>query len=85
VADGPRPGELERAKRLASSQSKLAFESTSAHVAWAGEGVLDYGEIPTPQEWRARVAAVTAAEVHRAAQEIFHGKPPAMAEIGPEL
>jgi predicted Zn-dependent peptidase len=84
VAEGPRPGELERAKRLAISQSKLAFESTGAHVAWAGEGVMDYGEIPTPQEWRARVAAVTAEEVHRAACGIFSGRSPAMAEIGPE-
>jgi len=84
VAEGPRPGELERAKRLAISQSKLAFESTGAHVAWAGEGVMDYGEIPTPQEWRTRVAAVTAEDVHRAACEIFSGRTPAMAEIGPE-
>lgn len=84
VADGPRPGELERAKRLAISQSKLAFESTGAHVAWAGEGVMDYGEIPTPQEWRARVSAVTAEDVHRAACLVFSGRKPAMAEIGPE-
>lgn len=84
VADGPRPGELERAKRLAIAQSKLAFESTGTHVAWAGEGVLDFGGIPSPREWRARVAAVTADDVHRAARLVFLDKEPAMAEIGPE-
>ncbi len=83
VSDGPRPGEVERAKRLAISQSKLAFESTGAHAAWAGEGVMDFGKILKPGDWRAEVAAVTAADIHRAAREVFAGKEPAMAEIGP--
>ncbi len=84
VAEGPRPGELERAKRLAISQSKLAFETTGTHVAWAGEGLLDFGEIPSPLDWRARVAAVTADDIHRAARLVFAGKEPTIAEIGPE-
>lgn len=84
VQNGPRPGELERAKRLTIAQSKLAFETTSAHAAWAGEGVLDFGHVPSPAEWRATIMAVTDAEVQAIAREVFHGKKPAMAEIGEE-
>jgi predicted Zn-dependent peptidase len=72
---------LDRAKRLVIAQSKLAFESTGAHAAWAGEGVLDFGTIPSPTEWRAKVMAVTDAEVQASAKEIFHQKHPSIAEI----
>ena len=83
AANGPRPGELERAKRLAISQSKLAFESTSSHATWAGEGVLDFGRIPSPAEWRSDVLAVTDADVQAIAREVFLDQKPAIAEIGP--
>ena len=83
VTHGPRPGELERAKRLAIAQSKLAFESTAAHATWAGEGVLDFGRIPPPAEWRNSVLAVTDADVQAIAREIFLNQKPAIAEIGP--
>ncbi|MEI6675295.1 MAG: pitrilysin family protein [Verrucomicrobiota bacterium] len=82
VAKGPRPGELDRAKRLVIAQSKLAFEATSAHAAWAGEGVLDFNEIPSPADWRARIVGVTDADIQQAASEVFHNRQPAHAEIG---
>jgi predicted Zn-dependent peptidase len=82
VENGPRAGELDRAKKLTISQSKLSFESTGSHAAWAGEGVLDFGHIPSPAEWREKILAVTDAEVRTAAREIFLGKEPSMAEIG---
>jgi predicted Zn-dependent peptidase len=82
VEFGPRSGELDRAKRLAIAQSKLAFESTSAHAAWAGEGLLDFGRIPSPAAWRETVLAVTDAEVHAIARAIFENREPSMAEIG---
>ena len=82
VANGPREGELDRAKRLTIAQSKLAFESTGAHAAWAGEGVLDFGHVPSPAEWRAKVMAVTDADVQEIAREVFHNCKPSMAEIG---
>ena len=84
VANGPRPGELERAKRLAIAQSKLAFETTSSHAAWAGEGVLDFDRIPPPSEWRGQVQAVTADDVKTVAREIFQGIDPTIAEITPK-
>ncbi len=82
VTKGPRPGELDRAKRLAIAQSKLAFESTAAHAAWAGEGLLHFGEIPTSALWRERVAAVTDDAIQQAARLVFDGHEPALAEIG---
>lgn len=82
VANGPRTGELDRAKRLTIAQSKLAFESTSAHAAWAGEGLLDFDRIPFPAEWRATIMAVTDADVQAIAREVFLDQTPSMAEIG---
>ena len=82
VAHGPREGELDRAKRLTIAQSKLAFESTGAHAAWAGEGVLEYGKVPDISEWRLKILAVTEADVQAVAREVFFGKEPSVAEIG---
>lgn len=78
--NGPRPGELERAKRLAIAQSKLAFESTAAHAAWAGEGLLFFNHIPSPQEARENLLAVTDEQIQAIAKEIF-SQAPATAEI----
>jgi predicted Zn-dependent peptidase len=83
IHNGPRAGELERAKRLAIAQSKLAFESTSAHATWAGEGMLDFDRIPSTEEWRESILAVTDEEVQSIAREIFANQAPATAEIGP--
>jgi predicted Zn-dependent peptidase len=83
LTQGPRPGELDRAKRLAIAQSKLAFESTAAHAAWAGEGVLDFGRIPSRDEWRDRVLSVTDADVQAIARGVFHDQKPSIAEIRP--
>lgn len=80
AANGPRPGELERAKRLAIAQSKLAFESTSSHAAWAGEGLLFFNHIPSPQEARENLLQVTDGQIQSIAREVF-SKQPATAEI----
>jgi predicted Zn-dependent peptidase len=78
--NGPRAGELERAKRLAIAQSKLGFESTSAHCSWVGEGLLFFGHIPSPQQARENLLQVTDQQVQAIAKKIFAQKP-AMAEI----
>ena len=79
---GPRPGELERARKLALTQSKLAFETTSSHAAWAGECLLDLGHIPHPNSWRQQVLAVSATDIQEAAALVFSDQEPARAEIG---
>ena len=80
AANGPRAGELERAMRLAIAQSKLAFESTAAHAAWAGEGLLFFNHIPSPQEARENLLKVTDEQIQAIAAQIF-AVPPATAEI----
>lgn len=80
AANGPRPGELERAKRLAIAQSKLSFESTSAHAAWAGEGLLFYNRIPTAQQARENLLNVVEDQIQSIAHQIF-SQEPATAEI----
>ncbi|MDP4847467.1 MAG: insulinase family protein [Akkermansiaceae bacterium] len=80
AANGPRPGELERAKRLAISQSKQAFESTASHAAWAGEGLLFFNHIPSPTEARENLLQVTDEQVRFIAKQVF-SHPPATAEI----
>jgi len=82
MVNGPRAGELERAKRLAIAQSKLSFEATAAHAAWAGEGVMDFNEVPSPTQWRERIAAVSDAAIQQAAELIFRDQEPTLAEIG---
>jgi len=79
---GPKPGELDRAKRLTIAQSKLAFETTGAHASWAGEGVLNFGNIPSPAEWRIQIHTVTDADIQDIARQVFLDQKPAMAEIG---
>lgn len=83
LAHGPRPGELDRAKRLAIAQSKLAFESTSAHAAWAGEGLLDFGRIPSRDEWRERMLSVSDKDIQETARSVFQDHKPAIASIRP--
>ncbi len=78
--NGPRPGELQRAQRLAIAQSKLAFESTASHAAWAGESLLFQNHIPIPQDIREKLLQVTEADIHSIARRIF-AEPPATAEI----
>lgn len=82
IAQGPKPGELDRAKRLTIAQSKLAFETTGAHATWAGEGVLNFGSIPSPTEWRNQILAVTDTDIQTIARQVFLDQKPAMAEIG---
>ncbi|MDX1680224.1 MAG: pitrilysin family protein [Akkermansiaceae bacterium] len=79
---GPNADELERAKRLSVSQSKFSFESTTSHASWAGEGVMDFGHVPSREEWKERVLGVTADDVQTVA-EAFLTTEPCMAEIRP--
>lgn len=82
-ANGPTPGELERAKRYAIGQATLAFEATASHLAWAAESVLHHGRVIHPDEARAEIESVGVAEV-RAALATLDFSRPARAEIRPK-
>lgn len=82
ATNGPAPGELARAQRLAIAQGRLAMETTAAHATWAGEGLLDFGRIPDHAEWRGYILSVTEAAIRDSAARLM-ASPPAMAEIRP--
>jgi len=67
----PSAVELQRAKDYAIGQMRLGLESTANRMMWLGEHLLAYGEIPSPAEVERRVTAVTAADVQKAAADIF--------------
>jgi predicted Zn-dependent peptidase len=78
---GPTHDELQRAKNIAITANKVALESTSSHMAWAGESVLFEGKMITPAESRARLAPVTVEDIQHMAARIFTPANQAVAEI----
>ncbi|MFU8894085.1 MAG: M16 family metallopeptidase [Luteolibacter sp.] len=79
--NGPQPGELERAKRLAITQGKLSLETTASHACWAGESLMDYDRIPTIEEWRGRILNVTEKCIFNLCKSLFINGEHAIAEI----
>jgi predicted Zn-dependent peptidase len=84
TADGPTAAEVAAAKRYASGQSRLAFESTASHMAWVGESLLFHDRLIPVPEARARLDAVTATEVQHACSTHLTPARRALAEISPE-
>ncbi|WP_193211218.1 M16 family metallopeptidase [Luteolibacter marinus] len=80
---GPRPGELERAKRLAVSQTKMAMESTASHASWIGDCLLQYERLVTPDEVRLEWDQVTPGQIQEIAREVLDDRRLAIAEILP--
>lgn len=79
----PSAGELRRAKDYAIGQMRLALESTSNQMMWAGEHLLGFGKIFEPEEVVQRVQKVTTSEVQRIARELFRAQRLRLAVIGP--
>lgn len=80
---GPTAEEFARSKRLLRAQGTLALESTPAQAAWAGEYLLDYDAILTPEEARAPWENVHPEDVQRVVREYFTDENLAQAEIRP--
>jgi predicted Zn-dependent peptidase len=83
AADGPTAAEVAAAKRFASGQSRLAFESTASHMAWVGESILFHDLLIPVHEARARLDALTQQDVHLAASSFLTPARRALAEISP--
>jgi len=81
ASQGPTPGELERAKRLAITQAKLSLETTASHAAWVGESLLDFGRIPPLEEWRDRILRISEASIKNVAKSLMMSEPHGLAEI----
>lgn len=80
---GPRPDELARAKRLATSQTRMAMESTAAHASWIGDCLLQYDRLVTPEEVRAEWETVAGLDIQDIAREVLDESRMALAEILP--
>jgi predicted Zn-dependent peptidase len=83
AARPPSAGEMRRAKDYAIGQMRLALESTSNQMMWAGEHLLGFGKIFEPDEVVRHVHAVTASDVQAVARELFRANRLRMAVIGP--
>jgi predicted Zn-dependent peptidase len=83
VTHPPKQAELARARAFALGQQDLWFESTVNQMNWVGECLLWYGRVLAPDAARARLLAVSPAEVAASAARTFRTRKPALALIGP--
>lgn len=81
AVNGPAPGELERAKRLAITQAKLSLETTASHATWLGESLMDLGRIPSIDEWRLRMLSVSEKCIINVCKALFVNAEHGIAEI----
>ena len=65
--------ELQRAKDYLVGQHRLSLESTTNQMSWLGETLLAYDRVVDPDDARAKLAAVTAADVQGVARDCFLG------------
>ncbi len=77
------PGELRRAKDYFMSQLYMALEDTLEHLMWAGERLVDGGELPDKEKIRKSVESVTEEDVRAVARKVFTTNRLHFALIGP--
>ncbi|MGE5598885.1 MAG: M16 family metallopeptidase [Bacteroidota bacterium] len=77
------PKELARAKEQLRGTFLLSLESTSTRMSRLAKAALFYDSFLTPPEVTARIQAVTAADVSRAARAVFGTGPLAAAVVAP--
>jgi predicted Zn-dependent peptidase len=71
IDHAPGGPELRRAKDYLLGQFDLGLESTENHMMWLGEQWLNHGSFTTPSEIRRNIAALSAAQVCRAARDFL--------------
>jgi predicted Zn-dependent peptidase len=81
AADGPTPGEVERARAYAAGSLVLALERTSAVASRAADRRITFGEDGSPEDAVDALDAVTEEDVHAIA-EVISGTP-TVACVGP--
>ncbi|MCE9615571.1 MAG: insulinase family protein [Lentisphaerae bacterium] len=77
--------ELRRAKDYIVGQIRLALESTSQQMMWAGENVLTRGRFIPPEETIAKLEAVTSVEILALARAVLREANVSLAIISPDL
>lgn len=75
--------ELARAKEYTKGRLLLGLETPASNAGWIGSQVVQDLEIILPEEWSARLEAVTAEDVRRVARRLFDNAAPHLALVGP--
>ena len=81
ATNGPKDGEVERARAYAAGSTVLSLESTSAVASRAARGKIVYGELTSPDETIEALDAVTADDVRQVASQLDGD--PVVACVGP--
>jgi predicted Zn-dependent peptidase len=81
AANGPRDGEVERARAYAAGSTVLSLESTSAVASRAARNKVVFGELTSPDETIDALDAVTAEDVRQVAAQLDGD--PVVACVGP--
>ena len=81
AAEGPRDGEVERARSYTAGSTVLALESTRAVASRAASLKVTFGELTSPDEMIAALDAVTEDDVRRVAAQVTGD--PVVACVGP--
>lgn len=83
AVEGPRPDELQRAKRQLEASLLMSLESCAAVSEDMARQLLFFGRRLELAELLERIQAVEPADVERVAREILAGAPPTLAAVGP--
>ena len=75
---------VEDAKTYVIGQSRIALESTSSQMMWAGESLLSYDKVRDPEVSHERIAAVTADEMRTLAATLFRPENLVLAAVTPK-
>lgn len=76
--------ELRRARDYAIGQIRLGLEGTVSQMMWAGEHILSYGRVLTPEESIAELSRVTPGDLRALAEDILRPGRLSVAMVLPE-
>ncbi|MBR6740180.1 MAG: insulinase family protein [Clostridia bacterium] len=82
--EGVTEDEVTRIKRQLRASLLMSLESTSSRSSHLGKSMLMYGRIPTPDELRQKLEAVTAEGVNALAREIFDPRTLSFSQVAPK-
>jgi predicted Zn-dependent peptidase len=81
----PSSKEVSRAKEYVMGQFLLGLESSSNQMIWAGESLIGFGSVKSPETVVREIEKVTATQVHQIAREILNRRRLNLVAVAPEL
>jgi predicted Zn-dependent peptidase len=77
--------ELNLAKQYVIGHLRLALESPLGQMTWAGEHVLNYGEVTPPEETVEAINAVHVEDIQKTAESIFKPRQATLSMLSPGI